>query len=87
MVSKAVEKLTRQRVFSQLPTKEDIQNNRPVNIQVNVTKLRTAEEKNFDDLVRERNFEDTNLLQEDASALEYFRGLLGGLFNEINSVN
>ena len=57
MVLKVVEKLARQDVFTHLPTKENIQNNCQVDIQVDVAGLRTAEEKDFDDLVQDRNFE------------------------------
>ena len=50
LVLKVVEKLARQDVFTHLPTKENIQNNCQVDIQVDVAGLRTAEEKDFDDL-------------------------------------
>ena len=117
LVLKIVEKLARQDVFARLPTKETIQDNCPVNIQINVAELRTAEEKKFDALIEDRNFGELlrrypvresgalgeirqriglkekypsavqKLLQEDAEALKYFRGLFGELRNEINSVS
>lgn len=58
LVLKVVEKLARQDVFAQLPTKENIQDNCPVNIQVDVAELRTTEEKKFDALVQARNLEE-----------------------------
>ena len=57
LVSKVVEKLARQDVFARLPTKENIQDNCPVNIRVDVAELRTTEENKFDALVQDRNFE------------------------------
>ena len=55
---KIVEKLARQDVFARLPTKENIQDNCPVNIQVDVAELRTTEEKKFDALVQARDLEE-----------------------------
>ena len=57
LVGKVVEKLVRQMVFAQLPTKEEIQTNCPVNISIDVEQLRTTEEKDFDTLVQTSNLE------------------------------
>ena len=57
LMLKVVEKSARQMVFAQLPTREDIQNSNPVNIQVDVAGLRSAEEKVFDALVQDRDLE------------------------------
>ena len=57
LVLKVVERLVRQDFFSQLPTQKDIQSNHPVEIRVDVTELRTIEEKNFDVLVAAGNLE------------------------------
>ena len=58
LVLKVVEKLARQDVLARLPTKEHIQDNCPVNIQVDVAELRTTEEKKFDALVQACNLEE-----------------------------
>ena len=55
LVLKVVERLARQHIFSQLPTQEDIQNNHPVKIQVDVTMLRACIEKEFISLVAGEN--------------------------------
>lgn len=57
LVLKAIEKLARQKIFAQLPTKEDIQNMQPVNIKVDLARLRAAEEINFDALIQAHNLE------------------------------
>ncbi len=57
LILKAVEKLARQEISAQFPTKKDVQNMQPVNIKVDLERLRAAEEENFDALVQARNLE------------------------------
>ena len=57
LILKAVEKLARQEISAQFPTKKDVQNMHPVNIKVDLERLRAAEEENFDALVQARNLE------------------------------
>ena len=57
LVLNVVERLVRQEVFAELPTRTDIQSDQPVEIRVDVAELRTIEENDFDVLVSAYNLE------------------------------
>ena len=58
LVLDVVERLVRQRIFTQLPAKADIQTRDSVEVNVNVAAIRTAEAKAFDALIADGNLDD-----------------------------
>ena len=54
MICDAAERLVRRKIFGDLPTREDIEKNDRVAIQVDVSAVRTAEEQQFERFLRRR---------------------------------
>ena len=57
LVLDVVDRLVRQRIFSELPTRSDIQTKDFIEVNINVAEMKTTEENDFDVLIAARNLD------------------------------